>query len=52
MHIGIMIITPVNGYHAPAALKSMIDRMAWADGGNPDPLRLTAKQSEKQKHLS
>lgn len=33
---GIMIITPVNWYHAPTTLKAMIDRLVCADGGNPD----------------
>jgi multimeric flavodoxin WrbA len=34
---GILIITPVNWYHAPTALKAMMDRLVCADGGNPDP---------------
>ncbi len=34
---GIMIVTPVNWYHAPTGLKAMIDRLVCADGGNPDP---------------
>jgi multimeric flavodoxin WrbA len=34
---GIMIVAPVNWYHASTALKSMMDRLVCADGGNPDP---------------
>jgi multimeric flavodoxin WrbA len=34
---GILIVAPVNWYHAPTALKAMIDRLVCADGGNPDP---------------
>jgi multimeric flavodoxin WrbA len=34
---GIMIVTPVNWYYGPTALKAMIDRLVCADGSNPDP---------------
>jgi multimeric flavodoxin WrbA len=48
---GIMIITPVNWYHAPTALKSMIDRMVCADGGNPDPSSTHGKTVKEAKTL-
>jgi multimeric flavodoxin WrbA len=48
---GIMIITPVNWYHAPGALKSMIDRMVCADGGNPDPSSTHGKTAKEAKAL-
>jgi multimeric flavodoxin WrbA len=48
---GIMIIAPVNWYHAPAALKSMMDRMVCADGGNPDPTSTHGKKAAEAKAL-
>jgi len=42
---GIMIIAPVNWYHAPGALKAMMDRMVCADGGNPDPTSCACRKS-------
>jgi multimeric flavodoxin WrbA len=48
---GIMIITPVNWYHAPTALKAMIDRMVCADGGNPDPSSTHGKTASEAKAL-
>ena len=42
---GIMIVTPVNWYQAPAALKAMIDRLVCADGGNPDPTSTHGKDA-------
>jgi len=48
---GIMIIAPVNWYHAPSALKSMIDRMVCADGGNPDPTSTHGKVAKEAKAL-
>jgi multimeric flavodoxin WrbA len=48
---GIMIITPVNWYHAPSALKSMMDRMVCADGGNPDPTSTHGKTAKEAKAL-
>jgi multimeric flavodoxin WrbA len=48
---GIMIITPVNWYHAPAALKAMMDRMVCADGGNPDPSSTHGKTAKEAKAL-
>jgi multimeric flavodoxin WrbA len=43
---GIMIVTPLNWYQAPTALKAMIDRLVCVDGGNPDPSS-TAKSPKK-----
>jgi multimeric flavodoxin WrbA len=40
---GVMIVAPVNWYQAPSALKSMIDRLVCADGGNPDPTTTDGK---------
>jgi multimeric flavodoxin WrbA len=48
---GIMIVTPVNWYQAPSGLKSMIDRLVCADGGNPDPSSTHGKHPEKAKAL-
>jgi multimeric flavodoxin WrbA len=48
---GIMIVTPVNWYHAPTALKAMIDRLVCADGGNADPSSTHGKKPEEAKDL-
>ena len=48
---GIMVICPVHWYQAPAALKSMMDRMVCADGGNPDPSSTQGKDAERAKRL-
>ena len=48
---GIMIICPVHWYQAPAALKSMMDRMVCADGGNPDPSSTHGKDAKRAKRL-
>jgi multimeric flavodoxin WrbA len=48
---GIMIITPVNWYHAPTTLKAMIDRLVCADGGNPDPSSTHGKVATEAKQL-
>ena len=48
---GVMIITPVNWYHAPTVLKAMIDRLVCADGGNPDPTSTHGKTVEEAKAL-
>jgi multimeric flavodoxin WrbA len=42
---------PVNWYHAPTALKAMIDRLVCADGGNPDPSSTHGKKPEEAKAL-
>ena len=46
-----MIVTPVNWYQAPSALKVMIDRLVCADGGNPDPTSTGGKDPQKAKAL-
>src|SRR5882724_1415970 len=48
---GVMIVTPVNWYQAPSGLKSMIDRLVCADGGNPDPTTTGGKDPAKAKKL-
>jgi multimeric flavodoxin WrbA len=48
---GILILTPVNWYHATSVLKLMIDRLVCADGGNPDPTSTGGKNPEKAKAL-
>jgi multimeric flavodoxin WrbA len=48
---GVMIVTPVYWYQAPAVLKLMIDRLVCADGGNPDPTTTHGKKPEEAKAL-
>jgi multimeric flavodoxin WrbA len=48
---GILIITPVNWYHAPTTLKAMMDRLVCADGGNPDPSSTHGKTASEAKEL-
>jgi multimeric flavodoxin WrbA len=48
---GIMVITPVNWYQAPGPLKSMMDRLVCADGGNPDPTSTHGKNASEAKTL-
>src|SRR5882757_5826194 len=48
---GIMVVTPVNWYHAPTGLKAMIDRLVCADGGNPDPSSTHGKKAAEAKAL-
>lgn len=48
---GIMIVTPVHWYQVPTVLKSMMDRLVCADGGNPDPTSTSGKNPEKAKDL-
>ena len=48
---GIMIVTPVNWYHAPSGLKAMMDRLVCADGGNPDPSSTHGKKAAEAKAL-
>ena len=48
---GIMIITPVNWYQAPAGLKAMMDRLVCADGGNPDPTSTHGKKPDEAKAI-
>jgi multimeric flavodoxin WrbA len=48
---GVMILTPVNWYQAPAGLKAMIDRLVCADGGNPDLTTTDGKDPAKAKEI-
>lgn len=48
---GVMIVTPVHWYQAPTALKSMIDRLVCADGGNTDPTTTSGKDPDKAKAI-
>lgn len=48
---GIMIVAPVNWYHAPTPLKAMMDRLVCADGGNPDPTSTHGKHADQAKAL-
>jgi multimeric flavodoxin WrbA len=46
---GVMIVAPVNWYHAPTVLKAMIDRLVCADGGNADPTSTGGKDPARAK---
>ncbi|SFD47404.1 flavodoxin family protein [Massilia yuzhufengensis] len=48
---GVIIVTPVYWYQAPAVLKLMIDRLVCADGGNPDPTATQGKKAELAKDI-
>ena len=48
---GVLIVTPVNWYHAPTPLKAMMDRLVCADGGNPDPSSTHGKKAAEAKAL-
>jgi multimeric flavodoxin WrbA len=48
---GIMIVTPVNWYHASSGLKLMIDRLVCADGGSADPTLTHGKDARRAKEL-
>jgi multimeric flavodoxin WrbA len=48
---GIIVITPVYWYQAPAVLKLVMDRLVCADGGNPDPTTTHGKKVEEAKAL-
>jgi multimeric flavodoxin WrbA len=48
---GVMIVTPVHWYQAPTVLKSMIDRLVCADGGNTDPTSTSGKDPDKAKAI-
>ena len=48
---GVIILTPTYWYQAPAVLKSMIDRLVCADGGNPDPTTTHGKKAAEAKAL-
>ena len=48
---GVIIVSPVYWYQAPAVLKLMIDRLVCADGGNPDPTTTDGKSAKKAKEV-
>lgn len=48
---GVLIVTPVYWYQAPAGLKAMIDRLVCADGGNPDPTSTGGKDAARAKAI-
>jgi multimeric flavodoxin WrbA len=48
---GIMFVTPVYWYQAPAVLKALMDRLVCADGGNPDPTSTHGKDPERAQEL-
>jgi multimeric flavodoxin WrbA len=48
---GIVVITPVYWYQAPAPLKLLIDRLVCADGGNPDPTTTAGKDAARAKAI-
>ncbi len=48
---GVMIVTPVYWYQAPAVLKLMMDRLVCADGGNPDLTSTGGKNPKRAKEL-
>lgn len=48
---GVIIVTPVYWYQAPAVLKLMIDRLVCADGGNPDPSSTQGKEAILAKQI-
>lgn len=48
---GVCIVCPVHWYQAPSGLKSMIDRLVCADGGNPDPTTTGGKDVVRAKQL-
>jgi multimeric flavodoxin WrbA len=47
----VILLTPVNWYHTSSPMKSMIDRLVCADGGNPDPSSTDGKDPAKAKEL-
>ena len=48
---GVVIVTPVHWYQSPSVLKSMIDRLVCAAGGNPDPTLTDGKDPKKAKEV-
>jgi multimeric flavodoxin WrbA len=48
---GVLIVAPVNWYHAPTGLKAMMDRLVCADGCNPDPTSTHGKHADEAKAL-
>ena len=47
----IVIVTPVHWYMAPSPLKSMIDRLVCAAGGNPDVTSTHGKKAAQAKEM-
>jgi multimeric flavodoxin WrbA len=48
---GVILVTPVNWYHASSSMKLMIDRLVCADGGNPDPTLTKGKDAALAKKV-
>lgn len=48
---GVMIVSPVYWYQAPAVLKLMMDRLVCADGGNPDLTSTRGKDAARAKAM-
>jgi multimeric flavodoxin WrbA len=48
---GVLLVTPVHWYQTPSVLKSMIDRLVCADGGNPDPSSTHGKKAVEAKQI-
>ena len=48
---GVIILSPVYWYQSPGPLKSMIDRLVCADGGNPDPTTTQGKKAALAKKI-
>jgi multimeric flavodoxin WrbA len=47
----VMIVSPVNWYQVASPLKSMMDRLVCADGGNPDPTLTQGKKAAIAKQI-
>jgi multimeric flavodoxin WrbA len=48
---GVVFVTPTHWYQSPSVLKSMIDRLVCADGGNPDPSSTHGKKAAEAKQM-
>ena len=48
---GVIVLAPTYWYQSPGVLKSMIDRLVCADGGNPDPTRTHGKKAAEAKAI-
>ena len=48
---GVIIVTPVHRYQAPSVLKLMMDRLVYADGGNPDPTSTHGMEAAEAKAM-
>jgi len=47
----VIVLAPTYWYQSPSPLKSMIDRMVCADGGNPDPTSTHGKRVAEAKRI-